>query len=275
MPPSPAAQPITNPAATCAAVQAVYSGPERALWELLMGEQIHIGGFGSSQDLAARAGVKPGLSAVDLCACTGAGLRFLARFHGLAHGIGVDMTQAVLDLGEGRNRRDGVSERIRLVQAEATATSLPAGQADLVWGEDAWCYVADKPALVREALRLDKPGGTIAFTDWRWGPSAAAPADAARFLAFMKFPGMFALGDYRAALTAAGLTVETAHDTGRFAGAIGRYLADIADRYTYDALSIIGFDQELAGAIVSEMQHAQALARSGALIQGLVVARKG
>ena len=29
-------------------VQGVYSGPEGELWELIMGEQIHIGGFASS-----------------------------------------------------------------------------------------------------------------------------------------------------------------------------------------------------------------------------------
>ena len=33
-------------------VQAVYGGPEGNLWELVMGEQIHIGGFQSSMDLA-------------------------------------------------------------------------------------------------------------------------------------------------------------------------------------------------------------------------------
>jgi len=37
-------------------VQATYSGPEGVLWELIMGEQIHIGGFQSSMDLSARQG---------------------------------------------------------------------------------------------------------------------------------------------------------------------------------------------------------------------------
>ena len=46
-------------------VQAVYGGPEGDLWELVMGEQIHIGGFQSSMDLAKRAGIgagRPGLT---------------------------------------------------------------------------------------------------------------------------------------------------------------------------------------------------------------------
>lgn len=267
-------QPAAQPATIRDAVRQVYAGPEGRLWELIMGEQIHIDGFASSQALAAKAGVKAGISAVDLCCCTGAGLRFLARIHGVAAGIGVDMTPEVLALGESRNRRDGLADRIRLVRADATATGLPAASTDLVWGEDAWCYVPEKQALLAEAARLLKPGGTVAFTDWMWGPAAAdAPTDQ-RFLAFMKFPGLLDLAGYRAACAAAGLRVEACEDTGRFVPAIERYLADATRQRTWDVLEVIGFDQALAGAIVGEMENALAMARRGRLIQGLVVARK-
>ena len=33
-------------------VNEVYDGPEGVLWELIMGEQIHVGGFKSSMELA-------------------------------------------------------------------------------------------------------------------------------------------------------------------------------------------------------------------------------
>jgi SAM-dependent methyltransferase len=239
-----------------------------------MGEQIHIDGFASSMALAAKAGVKPGLQAVDLCCCSGAGLRFLAKLHGLAGGIGVDMTGEVLRQGAERNRRDGVAERIRFVQADATATGLPSASADLVWGEDAWCYVPERAALVAEAARLLKPGGTLACTDWCWGARRPAEADAKRFRAFMKFPDLFSAADYGSACTAAGLHVELCADTGRFAPAIERYLADVTIQRTWDALAIIGFDQAMAQAIVGEMQHALALAKAGMLAQVMVVARK-
>jgi hypothetical protein len=39
---------------TLEAVRTVYSGAEGELWELLMGQQIHIGGFKASMDLAER-----------------------------------------------------------------------------------------------------------------------------------------------------------------------------------------------------------------------------
>ena len=42
-------------------VTAFYNGQEGDLFELLMGEQIHIGGFKSSMELAARAGIGSGM----------------------------------------------------------------------------------------------------------------------------------------------------------------------------------------------------------------------
>ena len=159
-------------------VQAVYSGPEGRLWELLMGEQIHIGGFQSSMDLAQRAGIAAGSQGVDLCCCTGAGMRFLARFLNVARMTGVDATPAVLELGRRRCADEGLAEKISFVEGNACATGLPSGQFDFVWGEDAWCYVEDKAKLIAEAARLIKPRGKIAFTDWMEGPAGLTDAEA-------------------------------------------------------------------------------------------------
>ncbi|MBK6658726.1 MAG: hypothetical protein IPG43_11505 [Proteobacteria bacterium] len=77
-------------------VRAVYSGAEGDLWELLMGQQIHIGGMQSSLELAKQAGIGAGQRGVDLCCCNGAGMRLLVRMQGVAfmigvHAIGVEM----------------------------------------------------------------------------------------------------------------------------------------------------------------------------------------
>jgi len=74
-------------------VQDVYSGPEGQLWELIMGEQIHIGGLTSSMDLADTAALAPGLRGADLCCCTGAGMRFLVGMRQAGHMAGVDATR--------------------------------------------------------------------------------------------------------------------------------------------------------------------------------------
>jgi SAM-dependent methyltransferase len=254
-------------------VQTVYSGPEGRLWELLMGEQIHIGGFQSSMDLAQHAGIAAGSRGVDLCCCTGAGMRFLVRFLNVAHMTGVDATPAMVEIGRQRAAEEGIGEKITFVENNVCATGLPSGQFDFVWGEDAWCYVEDKSKLFGEAVRLIKPDGKIAFTDWMEGPTGLTDAEAARFLGFMKFPNLLTLGEYQSLLGINGCVVKIAHDTGRFASTMPLYLDMIEKQLTYDALKVIGFDTAMAAMLVGEMKFIQSLALAGKIIQGLVVAK--
>ena len=143
-------------------VQAVYDGAEGDLWELVMGEQIHIGGMASSMDLAERAGIAEGSSGVDFCCCNGAGMRFLVRFRNVARMTGVDATARIVERGRERTEAEGLSDRIEFIVGDASASGLPDESADFVWGEDAWCYVEDKARLVSEAARVVRPAGKIA-----------------------------------------------------------------------------------------------------------------
>jgi ubiquinone/menaquinone biosynthesis C-methylase UbiE len=254
-------------------VQAVYSGPERQLWELLMGEQIHLGGFTSSLDLAQRAGIAPGSRGVDLCCCTGAGMRFLVRFLKVAHMTGVDATPAVVELGRRRCAEEGIGGKVSFVEADACATGLRSEQFDFVWGEDAWCYVEDKAKLIAEAARLVKPTGKIAFTDWMEGPAGLTDAEAVRLLTFMRFPNILTLGEYRSLLEKNGCVVQVAEDTGRFAASMPLYVNMIEKQLTYDALKIIGFDTAFAASVMSEMEFLQSLAQAGKIIQGMIVGK--
>jgi len=254
-------------------VQAVYGGPEGDLWELVMGQQIHIGGFKSSMNLAEKAGIGAGMAGVDLCCCNGAGMRFLTRFRGVARMTGVDATPTVVERGRQRCKAEGLEGKIQFVLADVTASGLPSASADFVWGEDAWCYVEDKARLIAEAARIVKPGGAIAFTDWVEG-KPMTPAEADRFLTFMKFPSMQDLQGYSDLLKSSGCEVKIAADTGRFAPYIDLYLSMLDMQLTYDALTIIGFDTKLMGAMAGEMVFMQGLAHAGKIVQGLLVARK-
>jgi len=255
-------------------VQAVYSGPEGDLWELIMGEQIHIGGFQSSMDLAERAGIGAGMKGIDLCCCNGAGMRFLVRFRNVDAMHGVDATEAVVERGRRRCEEEGLSDKIQFTLADVCESGLPDADADFVWGEDAWCYVVDKPKLISEAARLVKPGGVIAFTDWIEGAAGLSDEEAERFLKFMKFPSVQDLDGYRDLLTGNGCEVVAAEDTGRFAPYVDLYLNMLNMQLTYDALKIIGFDSDLMGAMGEEMASMQGLAHAGKIGQGLFVARK-
>lgn len=253
-------------------VQDVYSGPEGELWELVMGEQIHIGGLTSSQTLAYLAGIVEGSEGIDLCCCNGAGMRFLVRFRGVAHMTGVDATERVVTRGQLRTRAEGLSERIDFVIGDASRSGLPDASADFVWGEDAWCYVTDKNSLIAEAARLVRPGGTIAFTDWLAGPEPMRIDEAERYLSFMKFPNILTLDEYRSLLERHGFQVSVAEDTGQFAPHVDLYLDMLTKQLTYDALKRIDFDMEMMQALGGEMTFIQQLAHDGKISQGRLVA---
>ena len=244
------------------------------MWELVMGQQIHIGGFRSSMELAEKAGIGPGMTGVDLCCCNGAGMRFLVRFRNVARMHGVDATETVIEQGRRRCEAEGLADRINFTLADACRTGLPDASVDFVWGEDAWCYVVDKKRLIAEAVRLLKPGGVVAFTDWVQGRTAFTDGESDRYHRFMKFPNTLDLDEYPALLADQGCEVLVAEDTGQFARHVDLYLDMLNMQLTYDALRIIGFDTALMQSLGTEMNFMRDLAHAGKIAQGRFVARK-
>lgn len=252
----------------------VYSGPEYDLWKLIMGEQIHIGGFKSSMMLSEAAEIKEGMKGVDLCCCLGAGMRFLTRFRGVGSMMGVDATQHVIDDGIKECKAEGLDNKIDFTLAEATETGLESDSFDFVWGEDAWCYVEDKAGLIAEAARIVKSGGTIAFTDWIEGSVAMSEEERNRFNTFMKFPNVQTIEGYSALLADNGCDVMIAEDTEMYAPCVDLYLQMLDMQLSYDALKVIGFNTEMMEGMAGEMMFMQGLAHEGKIIQGRFVAKK-
>jgi SAM-dependent methyltransferase len=255
-------------------VQAAYEGAEGDFSELIMGEQIHIGGFKSSMDLAERAGIGARQQGVDLCCCSGAGMRFLVRFRNVASMVGVDATRKVVERGQQRCQEEGLADRIRFILGDSCDTDLPDAGADFVWGEDAWSYVADKGKLLAEAVRIVRPGGTIAVTDWVEGPAGLGDDEAQIFLRFMRFPSLLSIDDYRRLLAERGCEVIEASDTGRFALHQDLYVNMLEMQLTYDALRILGFDLERQSVVLGAHKFFQQLAHAGKIAQGRFIARR-
>lgn len=243
-------------------VSDVYSGPEGRLWELIMGEQIHVGGFASSMALARQAGIKPGQKVLDLCSALGAGLRFLVK-NFKVNGYGLDGTQHMFEEAKRRANRDGMNGSIEFKYGDVTAIPWPDTSFDVVWGEDAWCYVADKDKQISEAARVLKKGGTIAFTDWVEGPKGLPDADAERINRFMKFPYMESQKGYEALLKKHGFEVKVSDDlTAEFADYIQFYIDMLTKQLTFDALNIINWDMSLMQAMGGEMDFMLEKARA-------------
>ncbi len=242
-------------------VQEVYGGPEGRLWELIMGEQIHVGGWKSSKELADKAGIRKGMKVLDLCSALGAGLRFLVRDYGV-EGVGLDGTARMLKEARKRAKAEGLSGKIRMKLGDVTDIPFGDGTFDVVWGEDAWCYVVDKEKLVREAFRMLRAGGKIAFTDWIEGSAGLSDSEASRINAFMKFPYMESHDGYLKLLKDAGFRVEVSDDlTADFADHIELYIKMLSEQLMFDALRIIGNDMRLMGQMAGEMAFLLEMAR--------------
>lgn len=255
-------------------INGVYDGPEGVLWELIMGEQIHVGGMNSSRTLADKAGLKKGMKGLDLCSALGAGCRFLVKYYGVTM-AGLDGTQTMHHKAVQRAQSEGLVDRIEFKLGDVTAIPWPDNTFDFVWGEDAWCYVVDKEKLIQEAARVVKPGGVVAFTDWIEGHVALTPAESKRVLDFMKFPYMESLEGYRGLLRKTGLKIETEdYLFPEFSKYVELYLRMLTEQLTSDALKIIGDNVELFQAMGGEMMFMLELAKAGKMDRCRFVARK-
>lgn len=255
-------------------VVSVYSGAQGELFQLIFGQQIHIGGMKASIDLADRAGIGAGLSGVDLCCCNGADMRFLVRFRNVASMIGVDVTDAIVERGRQLTHEAGLDNKIRFVLADACQSGLPSASADFIWSEDAWCYVPDKPRLIAEAARILRPGGVIAFTDWVEGPARLADSEAQRFLATMMFANVEDIGGYAKLLSANGCEVSVAEDTGRFASHMDLYLEMVDKQLRYDALRIVEYRPDVLDMLIDGFRFIGEMARAGKVAQARFIARR-
>ncbi len=253
-------------------VQAVYSGAEGTLWELIMGEQIHVGGMNSSMELAKNAGIKEGMHGCDLCCCNGAGMRFLAE-NFKTEMTGVDATDKVIETGKARNEARGLADKVNFVKGDVTDIPIEDEKFDFVWGEDAWCYVEDKERLISEAARVLKPGGTIAFTDWVEGPAGMTDDEADRVNTFMKFPYMESISGYKKLLEENGFEIKEANQID-FAEYVDLYIQMLTKQLTSDALRIIGNDMELFQAMGGEMMNMSELAHANKMTRGRFIAIK-
>src|SRR5581483_2921898 len=148
------------------------------------------------------------------------------------------------------------------------------GSADFVWGEDAWCYVVDKPALVAEAVQLTKRGGVIAFTDWVEGLGGLSDAEADHVMQIMTFPTLCTIEGYRELFGAQGCDVVVAEDTGGFGPAFELYAELLRRQLTFDAFELFGFSKEFVDIVADQLAGLARLGHERKLGQVRFVARR-
>ncbi len=132
--------------------------------DLIEFDQDHYGGIEATEALAAAAGLAAGQHVLDVCSGMGGPARWFAHRHG-CRVTGIDLTASRV-VGAGRlTERVGLQERVTFHQGDATAMPFADATFDAVVGQEAWCHIPAKPALLDECVRVTRRGGVIAFTD--------------------------------------------------------------------------------------------------------------
>jgi sarcosine/dimethylglycine N-methyltransferase len=124
----------------------------------------------------------------------------------------VDITTEMIAEAKKRTKGNPVKDKIEYRFGSALDLPAHAKSFDVVWGQDSWCYVRDKKRLIDETARVLKSGGTLAFTDWIWGPVQAPSKEADFLMTFMVFPNMQTVDGYANLIRAAGLKLKEQED---------------------------------------------------------------
>jgi sarcosine/dimethylglycine N-methyltransferase len=208
-------------------VSQVYAGSGGKLWELLMGEQIHVGGYEDTKILAHKVGLdhdNNDIHLLDICSALGGPARQLAKDYGIKV-VGLDITIEMLEEAKKRTEYEQYASNIEYRLGSGLDIPAHANSFDVVWGQDAWCYIRDKERLIAEVYRVLKKGGILGFTDWIWGSVDPPESDADYLMQFMVFPDMETLDGYPQLIEATGMELIEKEDLGdQFADKMEDYL---------------------------------------------------
>ncbi len=173
-------------------------------------DQDHYGGLPANEALAQCAMLGPGRRVADFCAGLGGPARYYAHVYG-AEVTAIELTPARVAGAKRLNELVGLADRVRVVEGDVVSTGLPNEKMDAVVSQEAFLHLPDKASVLREAHRILRPGGRLAFTDLiRNGP--LAPTDADLLWEGMAIQPAETLASYRALLEAAGFAIVQLED---------------------------------------------------------------
>ncbi len=133
--------------------------PDAGWWEALWPDPARV---------LTNSGLRPGMSAIDLCAGTGWFTLPMARI--ARHVAAVDIDGALLSVARRRIGDAGVSN-CEFIEADAyDLANAITSPVDFVFLANAFHGVPDRPRLAAAAARVLRPGGQFAIVNWHQRP---------------------------------------------------------------------------------------------------------
>jgi len=115
--------------------------------------------------LAGRLGVNKGSLLLD-CGCgIGGPARNMATFTE-ANIKAITINQFQVDRGNAICKREGLDDRVQLIQGDFMKLPFPDNHFDGVYAIESTCHAPDRSKVYSEILRVLKPGGTFACYEW-------------------------------------------------------------------------------------------------------------
>jgi ubiquinone/menaquinone biosynthesis C-methylase UbiE len=140
------------------------NGPEVPITPDTLAPIDHFHGKGvlATQELAAELQPKPTDHILDIGCGIGGPARWIAANYG-CRVTGVDLTQEFCEAARELNTLTGLADRVRIVHGSALAIPAHDDSFDRAYSQAVLMNISDKQAVFREALRVLRPGGTLAL----------------------------------------------------------------------------------------------------------------
>ena len=96
----------------------------------------------------------------------------IAKDLGASKVVGIDIENYLIETGCSNVVEAGLDGRVELKLVEVGPLPFPEASFDIVFSKDSLIHVEDKTTLYKEVLRVLKPGGVFAASDWLRGEDA-------------------------------------------------------------------------------------------------------
>lgn len=131
-------------------------------------EHFHGRGVRATAELAASLAPGPEQEILDIGSGIGGPARYVAREFG-CRVVGVDLTAEFCDVARRLNQAVGLSDRVHIEQASATALPFDDERFDAAFSQNVSMNIADKAAFFGEAHRVLRPGAAFALSELALG----------------------------------------------------------------------------------------------------------